>query len=120
VSCALTRISKKKSADVEGITGKVIKGCGFLTLRPLLSLVNQSLVEGVYPESLKIYKVVPVFKNKGDRNKLQNYRPVSIEPQFGKLFEHVFCKRIIDYLDTQNIISLHQYGFQQVNRTGSI
>ena len=44
-----------------------------------------------FPDSLKIGKVTPVFK-KGDQEKFEIYRSVSILPIFGKLFEkkHIF------------------------------
>ena len=35
----------------------------------------------------------PVFK-KGERQLIQNYRPISVFPLTGKIFEHLLCKQI--------------------------
>lgn len=35
----------------------------------------------------------PVFK-KGERQLIQNYRPITVLPLIGKIFEHLLCKQI--------------------------
>ena len=41
---------------------------------PLTHIINLSLMTGVFPEHLKIAKVIPVYKA-SDTNILNNYRP---------------------------------------------
>ena len=41
---------------------------------PLKEIINMSFATGIYPDKLKIAKVIPVFKNKGDNLELSNYR----------------------------------------------
>ena len=49
-------------------------------------LFNYCLSEGVYPDSLKVAEVIPIFK-KGDHDETSNYRPISLLSQFNKIFE---------------------------------
>ena len=49
-------------------------------------MFNVCLSEGTYPDLLKIAEVVPISK-KGKRNKMTNYRPISLLSQFNKIFE---------------------------------
>ena len=65
-------------------------------LSPALSLhFNHLMRIGVFPDKLKIGKITPIYK-KGDEELLQNYRPVSTLPIFGKIFEnHCKCMKII-------------------------
>ena len=67
---------------------------------------------GYFPDSLKIGKVTPVFK-KGDQEKFENYRPVSILPIFGKLFEKIIYSRLYDYLTSKGILYGKQFGFRK-------
>ena len=55
----------------------------------------------VFPDVLKIAEVIPLFKG-GDMHILGNYRPISLLPIFGKLFEKIIAKRLTDFLDSSN------------------
>ena len=55
-------------------------------IAPILScLVNESLLCGIFPEKLKLAKVIPVFK-KGSTQDKDNYRPISVLSVFSKIF----------------------------------
>ena len=43
----------------------------------LVFLINQSLIEGVFPDELKLAKVIPVYKA-GSSMELPNYIPISV------------------------------------------
>ena len=48
---------------------------------------------------------------KGPRNMLDNYRPISILPVVSKVFERILYKQLVEYLDAENLLSEHQFGF---------
>ena len=52
----------------------------------LTQLFNDCMYSGIFPDELKIAKVIPLFKS-GKRHDLSNYRPISILPLFSKIFE---------------------------------
>ena len=41
-------------------------------VKPLTDICNKSIIEGCFPESMKIYRIVPIIKA-GDKNSLDNY-----------------------------------------------
>ena len=66
---------------------------------------------GVFPQALKIAKVVPIFK-KGDRTKVNNYRPISILPVFSKIIEKIMKNQITVYFERNFLFSEVQFGFR--------
>ncbi len=44
-------------------------------------------------------------------------RPVSLLPQFSKILEKLFCKRLTKFIEHHNIISNTQYGFRDNHST---
>jgi len=55
-------------------------------IEPLVYISNLSFRTGCVPDSLKIAKVIPIFK-KGDKSNPSNYRPISLLSIFHKLLE---------------------------------
>ena len=88
---------------------KQIKQC----ITPSLTLIiNQMLNTGIFPDSLKIAKVIPLFK-KGDDKILSNYRPISLLSSISKVFEKVIYNQIYCHFDTHNLFYISQYGFRK-------
>ena len=78
---------------------------------PLAEIINCSFNTGIFPEALKIAKVIPIYK-KGERDNLTNYRPISILPYFSKIFEKIMYTRLYDFTIKTNILFPSQHGFQ--------
>ena len=71
---------------------------------------------GLFPNKLKLAKVVPIFK-KGDETIFNNYRPISILPTISNKFEKVMFEQLHVYLDSLNIYYHGQYGFREKHST---
>ena len=67
---------------------------------------------GWFPDILKVVKITPIYK-KDDPQLLDNYRPVSILPIFGKLFEKVIYFRLYSFFTSMNVIYDKQFGFRK-------
>ena len=109
-------LKPKMSFGHDDIPTKVVKIASEHILRPLTHIINQSLDSGVVPGQLKMAKVIPIFKA-GDPEQLQNYRPVSLLPIFSKIYEKIMFKKIMSFLNSQNILYKHQYGFRPKHST---
>ena len=55
-----------------------------------LEIFKASLKEAVFPEKLKIAKVIPVFQKKVDKENIENYQQISILQFFPKCL-NVLC-----------------------------
>ena len=71
--------NRKKGAGCDNISGILLKFCANAITKPLTAIINQSLLNGIFPDKLKIGKVIPIYK-KGDVHDLNNYRPISLLP----------------------------------------
>ena len=56
-------------------------------------------------------RVIPVYKE-GVKNDFGNYRPISLISAFGKLIEKIVAAQLTRFLETNNILYKHQYGFR--------
>jgi len=111
VTDIIHNLKNSTSVGHDNISTKLIKSCA-ATLAPVLAHINnQSLTEGLFPDAMKIAKVVPIFKN-GDANNVSNYRPISILPAFSKLTEKLMYSRLDKYLTNNIILHQNQFGFR--------
>ena len=72
--------------------------------------------QGVFPNILKITKVIPVFKS-GEKSLIENYRPISFLPVFSKVIEKLIKTRILSFINRHEILYDHQSGFDKKRST---
>ena len=78
----------------------------------LNSIINMSLIEGVFPNINKEADVRPSYK-KGDRTRCENYRPISLLSNVSKIFECIMYSRLEDFLKSTDVLYKFQYGFRK-------
>ena len=89
-------LSNSSSLDVYGVNSRILKAAASVVCEPLTHIFNCCLDSGQFPDSFKVVKVIPVFK-KGNRQEMDNYRPISIIPVISKVFEILLNKQIYHY-----------------------
>ena len=50
---------------------------------------------------------------------MDNYRPITVLPLCSKIFEQCICKQLIDFLESNNLLSNHQFCFRSNQNTES-
>ena len=68
--------------------------------------------EGILPEQWKQANLTPVSKS-GKKDRVKNYRPISVTSIICRAMEKTIRNAIIDYLENNNIISENQRGFRK-------
>ena len=112
----LTLIDELELCKAHGwdeISVKMIKICGNSLVKPLIKIFEFSLDSNIFPEMWKKANVVPVYKNKGDKSVAKNYRPVSLLPILGKIFEKCLYDDIYNYFESNNLFTTCQSGFRK-------
>ena len=108
----VSKFDGKQSEDINGISMKVLKSVIHCVVKPLSYICNVSLISGIFPDELKIAKVIPLYKA-GPMHDVSNYRPVSLLPQMSKILEKLFEIRLRDYINKNELLFKGQYGFRK-------
>ena len=102
---------KNKSTRDTKIEALKIANTSHVFTSVLAEVINKSFDQGVFPQELKIAKVVPIHKE-GSRSQVGNYRPISLLMTFSKIYEKLMHCRILKFLESNNSLFEMQYGFR--------
>lgn len=109
-------LNNTNSEGYDELATKIIKSCS-VEFTPILTyLINLSFSCGCFPDLLKLSIVKPLYK-KGDKNLVDNYRPITIIPIFSKVLETAMHKRMVGFINKQAILRNEQHGFQKGKST---
>ena len=89
----------------------MLKLCDKSIITPLSILFQNCIDTRTFPDTWKKSNIVPVHK-KGDKQIVDNYRPVSLLPILGKIFERVIFNSVFEYLEENNLLCPNQSGFR--------
>lgn len=107
----ITDLKKSNSVGLDKISSNMLKSVVNHIVKPLTYLINRSLSEGIFPDILKVAKIIPLHK-KGDKTSIDNYRPIALLSSISKILERVIFKRIVAFSLQHNILCDEQHGFR--------
>ena len=110
-------MKNKSSKGFDGISNRMLKDMIPVIVRPLCIIFNKSIKENTFPDSLKLARVIPLYKS-GAKDVLDNYRPISLLPVFSKILEKFVFKAVMSHMESNNLIYSRQFGFR-VNHSTS-
>lgn len=103
---------KKSAAGMDLITFQIFQKIYPIISSHLLYLFNQCFEFGVYPNCLKSALVIPLYKG-GDKEDMNNYRPISLLPVISRIFEKLIYRRLMDYFEKRCFFHSSQFGFRK-------
>ncbi len=109
-------IKDLKNGKASDIPITVIKKSSHIISPHLAFHFNTLMQNGLFPQKLKLAKVTPIFK-KGNEELIENYRPISILPIFGKIFEKIIYTRLYSFFTSQGLMQQKQFGFREGHST---
>ena len=89
VHSLLRDLDPSKGGGNDAITNKMLKLVANSLAGPLTKLFQRIITENTFPDAWKLGTIVPVYKNKGSRSQIANYRPITLLNSFSKLLEKV-------------------------------
>ena len=103
---------ENKSCPVSVVPIRVHKYISDIVSPILCILINKSVISGVFPESLKMARVIPLHKG-GDSTSTANYRPISILSCYSKIYEKAVHRQLYRYFEDKEIFFNGQFGFRK-------
>ena len=82
----------------------------------LAALFNTSIETSQFPDSWKVARVTPIFKE-GDKTEKSNYRPISVLPVISRLFEKLVFDQLYQHMKENHLFSPDQSGFLRLHST---
>ena len=104
-------LESKSTKDIYNISTCLIKSVASEISKPLSHIFNLSLKSGIFPNSYKLARVVPIFKA-GAIDNLSNFRPISCLPTLSKILEKIVVSQLNNFLNLNSLIYKYQFGFQ--------
>ena len=108
---AIKSLKYNKAAGIDEIENEYIKTTFEIYKNIYLNLFNLILQTGCFPEEWAIGLIIPIFKNKGNKNDPNNYRGITLISCLAKLFTTILNNRLKSYLE--NILLENQAGFRE-------
>ena len=114
----ITELKEAISASKDTATGpddihyQMLKHLPDSSLDTLLHIFNDIWTTGVFPESWRLATIISIPKPRKDHAEPTNYRPIALTSCLCKTLERMINKRLIWYLESNNLISKFQSGFR--------
>ena len=105
-------LKSSKACGPNSISTNLLIEFSDLLINPLVSIINMSFKEGIFPSLNKQAIVCPIHK-KEDIKRCENYRPISLLPNMSKIFERLMYIRLEDFLNSSDIMYKFQFGFRK-------
>ena len=98
-----------KAPGIDKVPIRVIKDCLPVIAPWMTSIINNSLVNNIFPNAWKIAEVIPIPKE-GDHEQANNNRPISLLSVFPKVCKRVALNQLTSYLTINRHLSVQQSG----------
>jgi hypothetical protein len=104
----MSKLDTNKAVGPDNLSHVILKTCCNELEESICNLINISLVEGVVPKDWLEANVIPVHKSK-DKQKVENYRPISLLSIVSKIAERCIYNKIIPNIEP--LLNTSQHGF---------
>ena len=118
VNTFLSNLNISKSTGLDNIGPKILKLSANTIAPSLVYIINKIITSGTFPSVWKEAKVKPLFKS-GDKDDINNYRPISILPTVSKLIEKWVDVNFSLFLNNFSLLHKSQSGFHAKHSTES-
>ena len=106
----MKQMKTNKALGLNSIPTKILKTSQQIIAKPHAYLINLSSFTGVFLDLLRIANIIPVLK-KGDSQDYNNYHPICLVLNLGKLIDKLAHKQLYNFLEKHSLLFEKQYGF---------
>ena len=99
------------SSSPDSISCRPIKVICDVIYEPFTITYQHFLHEGVFPDVWKEPVIIPLYKDKRERDLASSYKPISLCQCCGKILEKVIYNQLSVFINSKAVLSTKQHGF---------
>ncbi|CAH0767816.1 unnamed protein product, partial [Bemisia tabaci] len=111
------KIKAKKAPGYDKISGLILKNLPNKAIMKLTAIFNAVIRCKYIPKQWKMAEIFTLLKPDKSPAEAASYRPISLLPVIGKLFEKLYIKRLNEIVKQNNLIIDAQFGFRAQHST---
>ena len=108
----IRKLDPREADGHDRISIRMVRICDKAICKPLHLIFSSCIESGIFPTEWEKANVVPIHK-RDDKQNVKNYRPVSLLPIFGKIFERLIYNEMYSFFIENELIPSNQSGFKQ-------
>ena len=112
----IDRIKIDVAVGADDINARLLKDAKLTIAKTLTQLLNISYKTNTFPSCMKKANVIAIHK-KDSTEDPSNYRPLSILSTVSKVFERSATDQLVQYLETNNLLSPAQHAYRKTHST---
>ena len=109
----IKKLKNGKSSGLDNVINEFLKNSPDFLIEAIVNLYNLVLNSGIVPTDWCAGVILPLFKNKGSINNVDNYRGITLLSVIGKLFTSAINNRLNQYLESTSARGEEQVGFRE-------
>ena len=117
ITKTLQKCRNRSAPGEDQISYLILKNLDIENLSNIALIYNSCLKTGYFPNAWKQAKVVMLPKPGKDLTKPTSYRPISLLPAMGKIFERIVASRLSAFLEKVDYFDENQAGFRKKRST---
>ncbi|GFY36745.1 probable RNA-directed DNA polymerase from transposon BS [Trichonephila clavipes] len=117
LNMALSNFDPSKSPGPDNIHGQMISRLSDWGKKSLLEIFNLSWRLGRLPRDWKKALIIPIRKSSKKACYPESFRPIALTNFSCKLMEKIILERLTYYLNSNDLLSIEQYGFKRGHST---
>ncbi|XP_011882971.1 PREDICTED: uncharacterized protein LOC105570409 [Vollenhovia emeryi] len=117
VSKKFKYLNNKKSSGLDNIPNIALKHIPPKIIYLYTILFNNMINHSYFPQRWKEAKVLAIPKKDKDKELLGSYRPISLLPNIGKIYEMIINDIITSFCTKNNLLPENQFGFRARHST---
>ncbi|KAK6174158.1 hypothetical protein SNE40_017486 [Patella caerulea] len=113
IKSCIHKLKNHKAHGVDFIINEYIKNTESSFISLYVKLFNLILDTGIIPTEWVTGVISPIYKNKGDKQDVNNYRGITLLSCLSKLFTSVINERLSNFIESCRIVGPEQAGFRK-------
>ena len=110
-------LSNSSAFGQDLISNRLVKNAKYILAPILADISNKCIATGTFPASWRVGKIRALYKGKGSKVDMSNYRPITQLSSMSKVLEKVMATQLYEYFEREDLFDPRQYGYRKHHST---